>query len=106
MRSKGKGTKKAQNAKLNAPKVKIHKMMNRLDLQADPRQKACPRTNYLRSVGITMGSIHACGRSFLSIDVPLGAALLVHSEASASIPWTSGESARLGCKQVLMSLWQ
>ena len=43
------GTRKAQNAKLNAPKPKVHWMTNRLNMQADPRQKACPRTDYLRN---------------------------------------------------------
>jgi hypothetical protein len=49
MKNRGKGTKKAQNAKLIAPKPKIHWVVNRLNMQADPRQKARPRTDCLRN---------------------------------------------------------
>jgi membrane protease subunit HflC len=34
MKNRRKGTKKAQNAKLNAPKPKVHRMMNWLNMQA------------------------------------------------------------------------
>src|SRR6516162_2183624 len=37
-----------KNAKLNAPRPKVHRMMKKLNMQAYLRQKACPRTDCLR----------------------------------------------------------
>jgi hypothetical protein len=49
MKSRTKGMKKAQNAKLNAPKAQIYQMMNKLNARADPPQTASPPTNCLRN---------------------------------------------------------
>jgi hypothetical protein len=49
MKSRTKGMKKAQNAKLNAPKAQIYRMMNKLNARADPPQTASPPTNCLRN---------------------------------------------------------
>jgi hypothetical protein len=49
MKSRTKRMKKAQNAKLNAPKPQVWRTMNKLNMQADSRKKASPRANCLQN---------------------------------------------------------